>query len=219
MKLHSHQSLQNGIFWRSAILLCTAAVAFSWLGFLLISRHLQPIRIVPETTLGQPVPAPITRLESSLPVPQQSIAQVYWLQANQNTIQLQPQTLTFAPNVVPIERLRQAITLLLSAAASPSGSSSTIPARTRLLNLRQEGNAIYVDLSAEFGQGGGSSSMIYRVAQILYTATSIAPEAEVYLSIVGQPIDEAHPIGGEGLLLPSPLTRQRLAKMVDAMTN
>jgi spore germination protein GerM len=76
-----------------------------------------------------------------------------------------------------------------------------------------------VDLSAEFGQGGGSSSMIYRVAQILYTATSIAPEAEVYLSIEGQPIDEAHPIGGEGLLLPSPLTRQQLAKTVDIMTN
>jgi hypothetical protein len=112
MKLHSHQSLQNGIFWRSAILFCTAAVAFGWLGFLLIPRRLQPLRVVPETTLSQPVPAPIARLESPVPVPQQPIARVYWLQANQNTIQLQPQTLTFAPNVVPIERLRQAITLL-----------------------------------------------------------------------------------------------------------
>jgi spore germination protein GerM len=211
MKLHSHQSLQSGIFWRSAILFCTAAVAFGWLGFLLLPRRLQPYRGVPEATLSQPVPAPITRLESPLPVPQQPIAQVYWLQANQNTIQLQPQTLTFAPNATPIERLRYAIELLLSASANSGKTSSTIPANTRLLNLKQDGKTIYVDLSAEFARGGGSSSMVYRVAQILYTATSITPDAQVYLSIEGQPIDEAHPLGGEGLLLPSPLTRQQLA--------
>jgi spore germination protein GerM len=209
MKLHSHQSLQSGIFWRSVILFCTAAVAFGWLGFLLLPKPLPPLPVAPEVVLSQPVPAPNIKLES--PLPQQPIAQVYWLQANQNTIQLQPQTLTFVPNIVPIEQLRQAITLLLSAAANPRGASSTIPAQTRLLNLKQEGNAIYVDLSAEFAQGGGSSSMIYRVAQILYTATSLDPEAQVYLSIAGQPIDEAHPLGGEGLVLPFPLTRQQLA--------
>jgi spore germination protein GerM len=217
MKLHSHQSLQNGIFWRSAILLFASAVAFGWLGFLLLPRHLQPLRAVPEATLSQPVPAPIARLESPLAVPQQPIAQVYWLQANQNAIQLQPQTLTFAPNSTPIARLRYAIELLLSPSTNRVESSSTIPARTRLRQLRQEGNTIYVDLSAEFAQGGGSSSMIYRVAQILYTVTSITPEAKVYLSIEGQPIDEAHPLGGEGLLLPSPLTRQQLAAELKPM--
>ncbi len=49
--------------------------------------------------------------------------------------------------------------------------------------------------------------MIYRVAQVLYTATSIDHEALVYLSIEGIPINEKYPLGGEGLLLRYPLTR------------
>ena len=58
--------------------------------------------------------------------------------------------------------------------------------------------------------GGGSSSMIYRVAQVLYTATSIDPEASVFLSIEGQPLNENYPLGGEGLLLDYPLNRKNL---------
>jgi spore germination protein GerM len=214
MKLHTHKSLPNGTFWQAAILFFTAAVAFGWLGFLLQplrTNRLPPLQGTPETTLTQPAPAPIAKLETPLPVQPQTTAQVYWLQANPNDIQLQPQTLTFAPNATPIARLRYTIELLLSAASTPGQPSSTIPANTRLLHLKQDGKRIYIDLSAEFARGGGSSSMIYRVAQILYTATSITPDAQVYLSIEGQPLNEAHPLGGEGLLLPSPLTRQQLA--------
>jgi Sporulation and spore germination len=221
MKLHSHKSLQHGTFWQAAILFFTAAIAFGWLGFLLQPlprpNRLPPAQGTPETTLTQPVPAPITRLETPLPIAPQTTAQVYWLQTNPHNIQLQPQTLSFAPNTAPIERLRYAIELLLNASANPAKPSSTIPTNTRLLHLKQDGKRIYVDLSAEFAHGGGSSSMIYRVAQILYTATSITPDAQVYLTIEGQPLDEAHPLGGEGLLLPSPLTRQQLAAELNQM--
>ena len=50
--------------------------------------------------------------------------------------------------------------------------------------------------------------MIYRVAQVLYTASSIEEEANVYLSIEGELLNEENPLGGEGLILAEPLTRQ-----------
>ena len=49
--------------------------------------------------------------------------------------------------------------------------------------------------------------MIMRVAQVLYTATSVDPETPVFLEIAGQPIDVDHPLGGEGLILEQPTSR------------
>lgn len=233
MKLYSYRSLQDEVFWSSALVFLVAAVVFGWLGIVLktlsLPSALDPLQREPQETLTQSiptpnalptpaaefqsptVPAPAARLQSPRPAQEQATAAVYWLQVKDNAIELQPQKLTFAPNTLPIDRLREAIELLLSAPSQSASFDSTIPANTRLLSLRQAGNAIYVDLSSEFAEGGGSSSMIYRVAQILYTATSIAPNAEVYLSIDGQVIDNDHPLGGEGILLPSPLTRQQFA--------
>jgi len=233
MKLYSYKSLQNEVFWSSALLFLVAAAVFGWLGIVLqtlsLPSPLDPLQREPQETLTQSVPAPkavpapaaefqspsvpapAAKLQSPLPAQAQAIAEVYWLEVKDNAIELQPQKLSFAPNTLPVDRLREAIESLLSAQSQPVSFDSTIPANTRLLSLRQEGNAIYVDLSSEFAQGGGSSSMIFRVAQILYTATSIAPDAQVYLSIDGQAIDDEHPLGGEGILLPSPLTRQQFA--------
>lgn len=54
--------------------------------------------------------------------------------------------------------------------------------------------------------------MIYRVAQVLYTATSIDSQAPVFLSIAGKPLNDYYLLGGEGLLLEYPLTRQKFDK-------
>ena len=105
--------------------------------------------------------------------------------------------------------LRDALTQLFSQ-SSDSELITTIPRSTRLLDLQLKNQDIYIDLSPEFALGGGSSSMIYRVAQVLYTATSIDPEASVFLSIEGQPLNENYPLGGEGLLLDYPLNRENL---------
>jgi spore germination protein GerM len=79
------------------------------------------------------------------------------------------------------------------------------------LSLRVAPQRIDLDLSREFIQGGGSDSMVGRVAQVLYTATSLDPTAKVYLSVEGQRLDENHPLGGEGVILQQPLTRQQFA--------
>lgn len=90
--------------------------------------------------------------------------------------------------------------------------SSTIPRGTRLLSLQIKPDGIDLNLSQNFTQGGGSASMIYRVAQVLYTATSLDPQAKVYLSVEGKLLDEETPLGGEGLILQQPLTRQQFMK-------
>jgi len=44
-------------------------------------------------------------------------------------------------------------------------------------------------------------SMSSRVAQVLYTATSLQPNAKVWIDIEGKPLEV---LGGEGLLLEQP---------------
>ncbi len=51
--------------------------------------------------------------------------------------------------------------------------------------------------------------MAGRLAQILYTATTLEPDAPVWLSVEGKPLEV---LGGEGLLLEQPLSRDRFEK-------
>jgi hypothetical protein len=92
--------------------------------------------------------------------------------------------------------------------ASQHGS---IPANTKLLSLEIKQDGVHVDLSEEFATGGGSASMINRLTQVIYTATSLNPNAEVYISVAGQKLDENNPLAGEGLMVSYPTTRQQLA--------
>ena len=133
--------------------------------------------------------------------------QIYQLEIVNNRIQLTPKVVNTAATS-PKLALTEALEKLL-AQSSAFNPTSTIPAQTRLLNLDVSKNGVYVDLSSEFAQGGGSSSMIYRVAQVLYTATSIDPQTPVFLSIEGRPLNDNYPLGGEGLTLEYPMTRQQ----------
>ncbi|NJR48369.1 MAG: hypothetical protein HC780_01255 [Leptolyngbyaceae cyanobacterium CSU_1_3] len=138
------------------------------------------------------------------------VPEVYRLRVENNQVRLAPTRIALAPGVPSNVALTQAIDELL-ANGQTADLNSTIPSGTRLLSLRVASQGIYVDLSREFTQGGGSESMVDRVAQVLYTATSLDPTAKVYLSVEGQLLDENHPLGGEGVILQSPLTRQQFA--------
>jgi len=132
----------------------------------------------------------------------------YWLRVDSGQIYLTPQPVAIKEKVTSEIALKQAFNNLLTSPKT-SGLSTTIPAGTKLLSLRVTKAGIYIDLSREFSQGGGTTSMSYRVAQVIYTATSIDPTAKVFLSIAGQPVDIDHPLGGEGLILRQPITRRQ----------
>jgi spore germination protein GerM len=142
---------------------------------------------------------------------QQIRSQVYWLRSNQNKLTLVAKSLpSNTSGSTPQQVLTTTIQKLLS--AQPHDDlTSTIPKGTKLLSLQVRSDGVHVDLSPEFRSGGGSTSMIYRVAQVIYTSTSLDPNAKVFISVSGQSIDNNHPLGGEGLILQQPTTRSQFA--------
>lgn len=86
----------------------------------------------------------------------------------------------------------------------PPGYSSAVPAGTRLLGLAIDGGTATVDLSQEFESGGGSASMLGRLAQVVYTLTQFPSVERVALEIEGKHVEA---LGGEGVVLDRPQTR------------
>lgn len=134
----------------------------------------------------------------------ESTARVYWLQDTGTSLELAPRPVQVAANASPSVALERAFTTLLT--AQPTGEqASTIPAGTQLRSLSVKEDGVHVDLSENFTQGGGSASMTGRVAQVLYTATSLDPDAPVWISVEGKPLEV---LGGEGIAVAQPLTRE-----------
>ena len=67
------------------------------------------------------------------------------------------------------------------------------------------GNVATVDLSKEFESGGGSLSMLLRVAQVVCTLTQYEGIDHVAFSIDGKPVES---IGGEGVIVSPPVGRE-----------
>ncbi len=158
----------------------------------------------------------IAKLKASLP-PQLAARldvqpQAYWVSILGQQEALSPQPLAVDTEASPEEMLTTAMENLLAGTVKVDNAFTAIPKGTQLLSLRINENGIYANLSQEFADGGGSSSMTYRVAQVIYTLTSLDPDATVYLSVAGHLISDAYPLGGEGLTLQQPVTREAFAK-------
>jgi spore germination protein GerM len=97
----------------------------------------------------------------------------------------------------------------LLAGPTEGTGSTTIPKGTKLQSLKVENDGIHVNLSNEFTTGGGSTSMIGRVGQVVYTATTLNPNAKVYIEVNGKKLET---LGGEGLEVEQPLTREKFDK-------
>lgn len=134
-------------------------------------------------------------------------ANVYWLKPTEKSFNLVPQPVKVAANQ-PNQVLETAFQSLL-AGPTEGTDSTTIPKGTKLLGLKAENDQINVNLSEDFTSGGGSSSMMGRVGQVVYTATTLNPNAKVYIDVNGKPLTV---LGGEGVELEQPLTRQSFKK-------
>jgi spore germination protein GerM len=139
--------------------------------------------------------------------------QVYWLDANAQTVKLAPSAVAVENKATarPGAVLETAFEQLLSQPKSDTQASS-IPEGTRLLGVSQQSDGVRVNLSGDFTEGGGTMSMTGRVAQVLYTATTLNPSAKVWLEVEGKPLEV---LGGEGLILEQPLTRQTFERDFD----
>jgi spore germination protein GerM len=160
------------------------------------------------------VSSPTTPVQTASPSPKsiQSVpeekVQVYWLNNVNNKIEVVPSAITIKDADKQSEILEGAIKSLLIGPVDKA-FTTTIPKGTKLRNVSLEANGVRVDFSKEFTKGGGSASMTGRVAQVLYTATSLDPAAKVWIEVEGKPLEV---LGGEGLELEQPLTRENFKK-------
>ena len=109
----------------------------------------------------------------------------------------------------PLEaRLTAAMEALLagpSADERRAGIASEIPAGTGLRGVRVGPGMVTVDLTSTFGRGGGSTSMLARVWQVVYTATQSPEVPAVQIILDGRRVEA---LGGEGVMIGSPLERR-----------
>ena len=166
----------------------------------------------PDISQNNPIVKPSVepnQTQTSPPVASQKTATVYWLEPSGTSFNLVPKSVPVQADVnKPSEFLEAAFTRLL-AGPTEGTESTTIPENTKLLGVKSEGDEVRVNLSEDFQFGGGSTSMIGRVGQIVYTATALNENAKVYLELDGEPLEV---LGGEGLELQQPLTRDNYMK-------
>jgi hypothetical protein len=74
-----------------------------------------------------------------------------------------------------------------NALESSRSISSAVPDGSQLLGLTIAGGVATVDLSSEFEAGGGSSSVLTRYGQVVYTLTQFPTVKSVLFEIEGQP--------------------------------
>lgn len=107
--------------------------------------------------------------------------------------------------------------VLAGPTAAESGDrtiTSGIPTGTRLLGLNINNGIATVDLSTEFDSGGGSASMQYRLAQVVYTLTQFSTVKSVVFQVEGQTVTV---FGSEGITLDGPVGRADYADQLPAI--
>ena len=84
------------------------------------------------------------------------------------------------------------------------GVSTAVPAETLLLGVTIDDRVATVDLSREFESGGGSFTMLARLAQVAYTVTQFPTVDAVRFQLDGRPVTV---FSGEGIVLDGPVSR------------
>jgi len=137
------------------------------------------------------------------------------------TPQPTPETSTFAVyllrdgEIAPVRRTvastpavaRSALEALMTGPTGDEeadGLVTAIPEGTTLLDVSIADDVATVDLSGTFDDGGGSASMLGRVAQVVATLTQFPTIERVAFRLDGEPVET---IGGEGVVVDPPIGR------------
>ena len=91
------------------------------------------------------------------------------------------------------------------------GIWTAVPDDTLVLGVNIDDGLATVDLSREFESGGGSLSMISRLAQVLYTVTQFPTVDEVEFWLDGRPVTV---FSGEGIEIDGPASRADLVNLL-----
>ena len=127
---------------------------------------------------------------TSVVLSQQSMVGVYFMKN---------ELISVVGRLVETPDINQALHSLLlgpNALEIQDGVVSYIPQGTRLLDVKVVEGTALIDVSNEFATGGGSLSMMGRVAEVVYTATSFSEVERVTIRIDGVLVEQ---IGGEGI--------------------
>ncbi|MDJ0688344.1 MAG: GerMN domain-containing protein [Xenococcaceae cyanobacterium MO_188.B32] len=157
----------------------------------------------PANPRSSPVNPPVVKQPLPQPATEQKQVEICWLNPTGDKIELVTKTLTVQKSAQTDRLLKIALENLLSGTEEESYTTA-IPTGTKLIDLNIDKEGIHVDLSQQFTSGGGSASMTGRLAQVLYTATSLDPDSKVWLKVEGEPLTT---LGEEGLIINQPMTR------------
>ncbi len=120
----------------------------------------------------------------------------------------------YLPNgeLTPIKRelknpttLKASINLLLKGptiAESKQGLYSEIPPNVDLISLKINQKSVIVNLTSNFGNGGGSESVENRIKQLAKTVRVLVPNKPIYLHINNKEVEY---LGGDGVFVKQPL--------------
>ncbi len=113
------------------------------------------------------------------------------------------------PKEMQGEPLQFALTELLkgpTAEEKTQGFYTEIPKGTKLLSLKQSNNTLTINLSRQFTDEGGSTSVIQRVEELKQTVFSVDRTHKINVAVEGKPLEV---LGGEGLEVPAALQREK----------
>jgi spore germination protein GerM len=168
------------------------------------SPNVVPPVILKVPTVGQTT----TKTTPSIAQKQDSTVKIWRLDDDGKKTVLVPQVRqdSGASTADPEVRVNRSISSLIASAGKPDGKlTSTIPVGTKLLSAKILNDGIHVDLSKEFTQGFGATSMIGRLGQVVYTATAENPDAPVWITVEGKKLEV---LGDVGVEIRQPITRQ-----------
>lgn len=152
---------------------------------------------------GPPTPSPVPAPEPPAPEsPGTETASVLVYLVDGEALAVARREVTETPEIAAA-----AMKELLSGVAERDidlGFATEVPEGTSLLGIEIADGVATVDLSGEFQSGGGSLSMLLRVAQVVYTLTQFDTVEAVSFKIDGVAVEA---IGGEGVAVDPPVSR------------